>query len=59
MSRKVKVAVAVLLAALGGAPPARSREAQSKEPPPRDPLEEFVPHEKVDADSIVSFPVDI
>ena len=25
----------------------------------RDPLDEFVPHEKVEADSIVAFPVDL
>jgi len=28
-------------------------------PPAHDPLEEFVPHEKLDADSVVALPVDI
>jgi hypothetical protein len=36
-------------------PPAASPAA----PRPHDPLEEFVPHEKLDADSVVALPVDI
>jgi len=62
MSRKIRVALAVLLAALGSAAPG-GLSAQAQEPaPPRktpDPMEEFVPHEQVEADSVVSFPVDI
>ena len=34
------------------------RPATAQEPPP-DPLQEFVPHEKLPADSAVAFPVDI
>ena len=41
----------------GQAPPAASPAAPA--PPARDPLEEFVPHEKLDADSVVALPVDI
>ena len=32
---------------------------QTPAAPPRDPLEEFVPSEKLEADSVVSLPVDI
>jgi hypothetical protein len=69
------VLAVLLLVAAGSAPDGRLLAAQQpppQEPPaheapapepvapkPPDPLEEFVPHEKVEADSIVSFPVDI
>jgi hypothetical protein len=66
MKRASRVVLAVLLlVAAGSAPDGRLLAAQQpppQEPPPPkppDPLEEFVPHEKVEADSIVSFPVDI
>jgi len=39
-------------------PPAPAGPATSG-PRGRDPLDEFVPHEKVEADSIVAFPVDL
>jgi hypothetical protein len=71
MNRRLRVALAALLLMLASAAPPSRLDAQ--EPPaappagtpaspgPRtpDPLEEFVPHERVEADSIVTFPVDI
>jgi hypothetical protein len=39
-------------------PPAREATSPAT-PAPHDPLEEFVPHEKLEADSVVAFPVDI
>lgn len=33
--------------------------AQSEEPPPGEPLETFVPSEKLPADEAISFPADI
>lgn len=66
MKRTLQVVLAVLLLmSAGSAPDGRllaAQETAAPQPPapkPRDPLEEFVPHEKVEADSIVSFPVDI
>ena len=41
------------------APPAPPASPASPAPPAHDPLEEFVPHEKLDADSVVALPVDI
>jgi hypothetical protein len=70
-TREARIALAVLLAALSGGPGSvRPVQAQAQAPPqapaeapsPRttpDPLTEFVPHDKVEADSIVAFPVDI
>jgi hypothetical protein len=54
----------LLLLAAGSAPDARLLAAQEPRPQttgpkPPDPLEEFVPHEKLEADSVVAFPVDI
>jgi len=53
----------LLLAAENGfsqAPPATPPASPaSPAPPAHDPLEEFVPHEKLDADSVVALPVDI
>ena len=53
----------LLLAAENGfsqAPPAAPpAPPASPAPPAHDPLEEFVPHEKLDADSVVALPVDI
>ena len=71
MNRPLRVALAALLLMLASAAPPSRLDAQ--EPPaappagapapsgPRtpDPLLEFVPHERVEADSIVTFPVDI
>jgi hypothetical protein len=66
MKRASRIILAVLLlVAAGSAPDGRllaSQAPPTKAPPapkPPDPLEEFVPREKVEADSIVSFPVDI
>ena len=63
MKRLIRVLFALLLLAAFGQGP-RAREASAQEPPKAtspspDPLEEFVPHEKVPADSAVAFPVDI
>ena len=41
------------------ASPAPPVSPASPVPPAHDPLEEFVPHEKLDADSVVALPVDI
>ena len=65
----------LLLAAEGGPSPARAQAPPEPAPPsqappdpapsapaapaPHDPLEEFVPHEKLEADSVVAMPVDI
>ena len=64
MTRRSRIALAALLLMLAGAAPSSRLDAQ--EPPPSaapargpDPLDVFVPHEKVDADSIVAFPADI
>ena len=46
----------LLLAAEGGSSHA---PAQTPSAPAPDPLEEFVPHEKLEADSVVALPVDI
>jgi hypothetical protein len=71
MNRRLRVALAALLLMLASAAPPSRLDAQETPvapplgPPapagPRtpDPLEEFVPHERVEADSIVAFPVDI
>ena len=61
MKRVLRVLFAVLLLAAFGQG-AKGREAVAQEPKAPaspDPLEEFVPHEKVPADSAVAFPVDI
>jgi hypothetical protein len=61
MKRALWIVLALLLL-LGTGPGPTSRLLAAQEPAaPKapDPLEEFVPHEKVEADSIVSFPVDI
>jgi hypothetical protein len=61
----VVLSTVLLLLALGSAREAHRLEAQEAPPPapagppPSDPLEEFVPTEKLEADSVVSFPVDI
>ena len=67
MSRLIRLLLALLFLTLAGqgqgARPAAAQEA----PPPAspapartpDPLQEFVPHEKLPADSAVAFPVDI
>jgi hypothetical protein len=59
----------LMLAAEGG--PSQARPQATPEPAPpspapsvpaapsRDPLEEFVPHERLEADSVVALPVDI
>lgn len=69
MPRALRITLAVLLLTLAGsAPHARLLGAQEaappgpEEPPARpgpDPLDAFVPHERVDADDIVALPVDI
>ncbi len=41
------------------APPPTPAEPATAAPRGPDPLDEFVPREKVEADSIVAFPVDI
>lgn len=72
MTRSLRIALAALLLMLASAAPPSRLDAQEPpaapatpvgpaSAPPRkpDPLDEFVPHEKVEADSIVAFPVDI
>jgi hypothetical protein len=72
MTRSLRITLAALLLTLASAaPPSRLDAQESPAPPPSpvgpetapprkpDPLDEFVPHEKVEADSIVAFPVDI
>jgi hypothetical protein len=63
MTRRSRITLAVLLLMLAGAAPSSRLSAQEPPAPPPartpDPLDVFVPHEKVDADSIVAFPVDI
>jgi hypothetical protein len=62
MRRALPVLIALFLLLLAGtAPEARPSAAQEAPPAarPPDPLEEFVPHERLPADSIVAFPVDI
>jgi hypothetical protein len=56
----------LLLAAEGGSSQARPPDAPDQAPPgpspaapAHDPLEEFVPREKLEADSVVAMPVDI
>jgi hypothetical protein len=59
----------LLLAAEGGSSPARPPEgpeqpppsppAAAPAPPAHDPLEEFVPRDRLEADSVVALPVDI
>lgn len=58
------VLTAVLLGAASGAPAARLEQAPTAETAPSpvpapDPLLEFVPQERLKADSIVALPVDI
>jgi len=63
MKRTRIVLTAVLLCAAGAAP--AGPQAESPAPPvpaaspSPDPLEEFVPHERVKADSVVAMPVDL
>ena len=69
MTRSLRIALAALLLILASAAPPSRLDAQEPAttplpPPPAgprtpDPLEEFVPHERVEADSVVTFPVDI
>ena len=61
MTRTFRIALAALLLMLASAAPPSRLDAQEPPAAPRspDPLDEFVPHEKVEADSIVAFPVDI
>ena len=58
MTRSLRIALATLLLMLASAAPPSRLDAQEPVRTP-DPLEEFVPHERVEADSIVAFPVDI
>jgi hypothetical protein len=59
--------VLTFLLVLGGAVAFQAGVLAAQQPPPppspgptpRDPLEEFVPHEKLGAESVVAFPVDI
>ena len=62
MTRTSRIALAALLLLLAGAAPSSRLDAQEPSAAPArgpDPLDVFVPHEKVDADSIVAFPADI
>jgi hypothetical protein len=72
MTRRLRIALAALLLMLASAAPPSRLDAQeppaapaapagpaSASPRKADPLDEFVPHEKVEADSVVAFPVDI
>ena len=74
MTRRLRIALAALLLMLASAAPPSRLDAQeppaaaagagrrpdrATTPRKPDPLDEFVPHEKVEADSIVAFPVDI
>jgi hypothetical protein len=66
MSRTPRIALTALLLVSAGAAPARPRGASSPAPAPApaasptpDPLEEFVPHDRVEADSVVAMPVDL
>ena len=63
MTRTSRIALAALLLLLAGAAPSSRLDAQEPPSPTPargpDPLDVFVPHEKVDADSIVAFPADI
>ena len=60
MKRVIRVLLTLLALALAGqghnGSPAAAQEAPARTP---DPLQEFVPHEKLPADSAVAFPVDI
>jgi hypothetical protein len=57
MSRLIRLLLALLFLTLTGqGPGARPAAAQETTP---DPLKEFVPHEKLPADSAVAFPVDL
>jgi len=71
MTRLSRTVFGCLLLAAAASTPANKLGAQEPETPPsppaapapapapKDPLEEFIPHEKVKADSIVALPVDI
>ena len=67
LASRIVLAVLALAGLAGPAPAARSWAATQEAPPAaspgpapgQDPLEEFIPREKVPADSAVSFPVDI
>ena len=72
MTRRLRITLATLLLMLAGAAPPSRLHAQEPTVAPTlpggpapagprtpDPLEEFVPREKVEADSIVAFPVDL
>ena len=67
LASRIVLAVLALAGLAGPAPAARPSVATQEAPstaspgpaPTQDPLEEFVPREKVPADSAVSFPVDI
>jgi len=57
MSRLIRLLLALLLLTLAGQGQG-ARPAAAQQPPP-DPLQEFVPREKLPADRAVAFPVDI
>jgi len=63
--KRVLLVLAFLLTLSGAAAFHAALAAQQPTPPPRpaptppDPLEEFVPREKLGAESVVAFPVDI
>ncbi|HET9317611.1 MAG TPA: hypothetical protein VFQ51_18605 [Vicinamibacteria bacterium] len=69
MKRVLLLTSLLALAAEGGSSQARppdgaeqvppSASPAAPAPPAHDPLEEFVPHEKLEADSVVALPVDI
>jgi hypothetical protein len=69
MKRVLLLTSLLALAAEGGSSQARPPEGQEQAPPSaspaapappaHDPLEEFVPREKLEADSVVALPVDI
>jgi hypothetical protein len=59
MLPRVLLAVLTLVGIVGGGPSPSAAQTPPPAPPQEDPLREFVPKERVPADSAVSFPVDI
>jgi hypothetical protein len=59
MKRFLRAVLVVLLLVLAGSAPKAPLAAAQEARPGPDPLDEFIPHEKVPADSVVAFPVDI